>query len=377
MRAVLHIGAPKSGTSAIQRWLATAGADLAAAGVLYPDAGRVLPLRTEERHVGFRFAFADPDRPPDGLMPRHKLTGPAALRDHARRFVEAFDAEVRRAAPEVVAISDEALFIFADDGTIARARTFLRDRFDRVDVVVTLRHPVDYVRGVYSQRIKTGGLTGIDFARDHVFRHGIYLHRLARWKAAFGDDLAVHVLTGDARALMLRHLPPLPLPEVEGPPVNPSLTAFGAAVMLELNRRYQGRDRPRGIKTAFEGTMTGAPFRLRPGTVAAVWRKFDAEREALLDGYIAAGPDADAVRTLWRPAPATEPVPLPDPEEVRQVCDLLVHVTDEAAAREARLARGLKARLKEIAALRGEADAAGGRAERSGGGLLRRFLSRA
>ncbi|WP_172299837.1 hypothetical protein [Pseudoruegeria sp. HB172150] len=330
MRAVIHIGAPKTGTTSLQRSCVMNEAVLLANGVLFAKAGRVFESRTEQRHVGLRFAVKVPASPPDGMMERLGLTTADARSRYAEMFADQLDTEIGEAEPETVLLSDEALFLLGDRSTVEQLSQFLRERFSNILVVCFLRHPVDYVRGLCSQRIKSGDLTRIDLENDPYFANGLYQQRLDYWSAAFGrDEFKVRVADEDIISQFQAVTGITGLNDAEPQDLNKSLNAFGAECFLQLNQRYSKDTRPPIIRRAFEQSMTGKPFSLTATDEKWVWDRFKSEKEGIVRHHLDRDEDVRVVQETWVSSPVQTETSLIDQDIVRETADIISFLSDQ------------------------------------------------
>lgn len=166
-RLILHIGRHKTGTSAVQRYLADHRAAYAAEGIVVPDLGG------DER----------PDAEPADRAAHHRIaldcgTGPVA---EARRRAEAADGWRARLAAaaeggHTLVLSSEA---FQNCGDFAALRALCRDHY--VEVVCYLREYLDYALSAYAQEVKKVGLYAgfFEFERGFDPQLGRFV---ARWE---------------------------------------------------------------------------------------------------------------------------------------------------------------------------------------------------
>lgn len=336
MRLVLHIGTPKTGTSALQRFLAMREADLAARGVHYLDAGRGVGGKVQERQIGFRFAFEPPGRAATGMMAQVGLDSEVARAAYARDFIRDCDAElaaVGAAGAGICVISDEALFSFPRAATLEGLKAFVDARFAQVDILCFLKEPAAYLSGGYSQSIKMGGTEGFAAYLTRRLDSGIFLRPLDRWKAAFGRDrITLKVLEGDVVAQFAAFLD-RDLgwdPEKTGPArTNPSLSPTGLRLLREVNRicADEGRSRPGRLRAGFEKSATGAPWRCDPGTAAAIRARAWPELAGLLEGYDLSEGDRARLRG-WAPGPApasgAPDIDTAPPEDLREAARIIL-----------------------------------------------------
>lgn len=180
---VLHIGTGKTGTSAIQRFLADHRAELAAGGVLYPRA--MGPVR--HTHLGHS-AKLDEHLVGSLVWQRGGHTDPAAYRAHHR---EALAAELREARPERLLFSDEGLYALGPVA-LGRLRTLLDEVAVARTVLVYLRPQAEHLVSRYQQSVKVGETATLaEFAaRDHRDLYD-YARRLRMWEEAMAPARVV------------------------------------------------------------------------------------------------------------------------------------------------------------------------------------------
>jgi hypothetical protein len=136
---VLHVGLDKTGTTAIQRFMADNETLFREKEILYPLTGRY------------------------PTYPHHGLFAHISKRPSTGRYVEAattwqgllstLDAEIEQKHPSTVVMSSEIL----GQGVDMAALKDLRRRFDHVTVILYLRPQDDYLASVYTQMVKSSG----------------------------------------------------------------------------------------------------------------------------------------------------------------------------------------------------------------------------
>ncbi len=199
-RVLLHIGAPKSGTTSVQDRLHRNAAELAGHGVLVPRA----PADAGAASLAFRAAL--------------DLTGVRLGRGRAYadgwwpRLVEALAAH-----DGVSVVSDEA-FVRADDAAASRAVADLRATGARIEVVYTARDLGRQLVSSWLEGLKHGGTEPFAAYLATARAGGLKPMRaydlptvLGRWTAAAGDPARVHLVTvppeaGDRSLLWSRFL---------------------------------------------------------------------------------------------------------------------------------------------------------------------------
>ncbi|MCK0166252.1 hypothetical protein MWU52_01675 [Jannaschia sp. S6380] len=146
---ILHIGGPKTGSTALQDTFREAAPELLRShGILYPT--------IYKQHTPFWFAH----------MPQFQTNTIASRRDlvHVRRdggsFHEAVLRDYARLLDETpastVVFSAEAMMRVRDSEQVTRLAAFLRPRFDAIRVVGYVRPPIEWVSSMAQQLIKAG-----------------------------------------------------------------------------------------------------------------------------------------------------------------------------------------------------------------------------
>ncbi|MEO0919023.1 MAG: hypothetical protein AAFY31_18930, partial [Pseudomonadota bacterium] len=294
--AFIHIGMPKTGSTAIQSACDRARHDLSAAGYHYLGG---------DRNHGERLSLAFWDKPDAlhlaGLRWRD---GTAAL--VYRDEVQAKLAEEIDATPQNLVVSGEDLSNFRAT-EVERLRRFLAKRFDRVQVIGYLREPLSWAISAAQQATKWSG----DLL-DDLFdapRMPDYANRFGHWIAAFGADATdlrayggSDILTDFAAAIGL----PRPLPPA--PRLNESISNQTAILFSHANRIappfVDTRHNPlRSFDLTQVARVPGQAFTLPRETVEACFDTLAAERDwanTALGRAVFQDPGAPAVaRDAW------------------------------------------------------------------------------
>lgn len=145
MRAVVHIGAPKAGSSAIQDAIRANRAALAGQGIYayHPRRGPVA------RALSTRYERS-PVLPP---QVRRQLGETTEARDWSEACWQDLAETVRTERPAVTLLSSEHFFNLPRVGAFMRD---LREIFDEIDVILYIRDPVDQFCSVLGQQIRDG-----------------------------------------------------------------------------------------------------------------------------------------------------------------------------------------------------------------------------
>lgn len=171
---ILHIGYPKSGSSALQTTLLASRPHLRQRGFFYPDAPS-----------GLHNALTAQFHPlPDTLWPYVELTDPDERRTARRRDFAALERRLDRQERRTVILSSESLIALEDDG-VPRLRDWLARRADRVRIVCYVRHPVPYASSLVGERIKQGEALS---ELTELVPTGRLRQALPPWAAAFGRE---------------------------------------------------------------------------------------------------------------------------------------------------------------------------------------------
>ncbi|RKP46188.1 hypothetical protein [Pararobbsia silviterrae] len=174
MRWIVHIGAPKTGSTAIQRTLADNRSALLDHGLHYPD----VSLRGFGHHdLAFRLHGAYPD---------WASQQPLTLDDLQRRF----ENEVAGHAASTVVLSSENFYLFPAPKRLAALLDAAGRRFDeRVDILCYIRRQDDAHLSWYNQTVKAqgnGDTLDATMRRDRDIWD--YAERIKPWVAEFGTE---------------------------------------------------------------------------------------------------------------------------------------------------------------------------------------------
>jgi hypothetical protein len=171
-RIHIHIGAPKTGSTAIQRCLADHRVALAERGVRYPE----VSLRGWGHHdVAFLLGGGYPEWASPQPM------GLDALGEQLRGCVEPKD--------QVLVLSSEDFFLFPAPDALLRWLAHALGPLPPITIDVYLRPQFEALPSWYNQLVKAQGFGGT--FEDSVTRDGHlwdYSTMLAPWAEAFGED---------------------------------------------------------------------------------------------------------------------------------------------------------------------------------------------
>lgn len=238
-KLVLHIGMAKTGTSSIQDSLGNASASLQDAGVIYPP--------EQPFNHSYTFSVIFKTSPRDSIY--FKRLG--ALSDEE---VQAEIDRLKQGWTRLFESRPEGTFIVSAESLsgmtrteVEKVREFTSRFFDRVQVLVYVRHPTTAIRSQWEQNVKS-------LDRDLTPRELLALTKrrynynfLSSWISAFGSD-NITVRPFDRRAfrngeLIDDFLYSAGVADLADTPLSPresnqSLGREGAAFLMEFNKRY-------------------------------------------------------------------------------------------------------------------------------------------
>jgi hypothetical protein len=185
-RAILHIGAEKTGTTALQLAFRRDADRLAGFGVRYPDF--LVPA-----HGALVYAAADKEASVRDMAPHIGLM-PGETR-------AAFTARLHQRLAREVAAHPHATFVLSTEHAQSRldsvesvdqVRTFLADYFDEIDIAVYLRRWDRMALSYHATAARNGASAPFTFRRYVQTTLLDYPRLLDRWAQVFGDD-RIHV----------------------------------------------------------------------------------------------------------------------------------------------------------------------------------------
>lgn len=189
MKAIVHIGTPKTGTTTAQSWFAANRDFLAQHGVLYPSS------LGSTHHTRLSTLCRSAERPERGFTifgirspEEHKVFSDGVLSD--------FAAELRQ-GPQISSciISSEWLYNrLTERREREKLKQFLEDFFDDFEILVWLRPQVEYVLSFASTICRSGDVLNRKRLKRLISSDSIrYNERLLEWEDVF-DRGRIHVI---------------------------------------------------------------------------------------------------------------------------------------------------------------------------------------
>lgn len=246
MKLVLHIGMPKSGTSALQASLRTSAAGLRRHGLLYP-AGKGLP----RNHNLLVCGVADPAKLPRVFRQMYGDDRERMAHD-VEAFMQTIERQIAQARPDTLVLSGELLFRALEPDRMQALKAALA-RFSRdISVVVYVRSPAQFYVSQAQQVLKAS--SRISPPRPIEYR------RIIEAYAGIAGEVAViayeraGLVGADITRDFLHRLGRADGLETETPQqANQTLSAEG----MDILHRYRARNHPggRGVFTKDTGLL--------------------------------------------------------------------------------------------------------------------------
>lgn len=180
MKAYLHIGIGKTGTSTIQKFLHINRKALRKQGAWYPSS----PALASGRHIRLgAYALRDDlDTDPRKVLNLSLEDLPAFRSEFAGALADEI-AQIPEKTKTVI-FSDEGLCSLIHPEEIARIRDLLLPHFSSVDVIIYLRRQDMHSVSQHSQHLKAGRVGRKILRPSHLYDYAAYLDL---WAAVFGE----------------------------------------------------------------------------------------------------------------------------------------------------------------------------------------------
>ena len=306
MKAIIHIGTPKAGSTTIQTFLERNRAALSAQGFHHE---RLLTHNVAQLELGLAGIIRAGELV-TAPHKRHALRAQTAAEQHALTDrLEAMRRDGAQTWPEGtwIASSEQVHSWLSTRPRVAALHGFLSGIFSEVRYIVYYRPQEEFILSSYSERIRRGeSLTLEAHLRERMGRMD-YHRRAVMWAEVVGRaNLSVRLL--DRSALVNGDLlddfcaaAGIDRTGLETPPrMNPSLSAEEAALRLRLARRVSPRRADGSPNPLFVQALWGLRWFLpRPGTPL---RLTDTQRAQI---RAASAPANESLRAAFFPERAT------------------------------------------------------------------------
>lgn len=185
MRAILHIGMEKTGTTSLQAALAASRSVLEDAGFCYSRAAG------KQAHIALPL-FAARESAVIDLMAVEGLANSAALERYRVRFRRRLAIEVGRRPDTCFIFSSEHCHSrLVDDMCVQRLHGLLAPLFDHIEIIVYLRRQDRAATSFYSTYLRGGGTSADVIPPPIAADYFDYAAMLARWTTVFGNCVKV------------------------------------------------------------------------------------------------------------------------------------------------------------------------------------------
>lgn len=271
--AFIHIGVPKTGSTAIQATLDAERNQVQAQGFHYLSGDR-----NHSEALALAFWNRDDAQRLAGLR-WHDGVAAAA---HCEAVLENLTAEIDGTEKHLI-LSAEGLANFKAE-EVSRFHRFLNDRFDKLRVIAYLRDPFDWVHSAAQQATKWSG-DCLDDLFDHP-RLPLYTERLDPWLRIFGREntdlrpFRKNDIVGDFAQAVGLALPQAPASSR----LNAGVSCQAAALFSHCNILappfVEARHNPlRAFDIIKSGRLPGRPFALPRETIETHRDALNAERD--------------------------------------------------------------------------------------------------
>ena len=238
MHAIVHIGAPKAGSSAIQYAIGLNAEQIAAQGI-YPYRPSVGP---GDRALSTRFRPGQKNLPPDVRL---KLKDAQNAQEWSQRCWDELAETLRRDRPELTLISSEDLFGLPSPGEFIAA---LRELFDEITLIAYVRDPVAQFLSQANQQIR-GGVRFRDLKTPLDYRYYAwtnlegYLDAVGRGRIVVRNIDSANLRDGDVVTDFFEQVSAIAgrgiAPERMPPRANESLCAAATVWLMSVNETFE------------------------------------------------------------------------------------------------------------------------------------------
>lgn len=187
MKAVLHIGTPKSGTTTIQAFLAINAPALAAQGIRYQRYDPVLTSQLELALVGKVGSGRKLNAA--SKQAQIKARSQADQQAYVARYLDWLRARTAEWPEPVFLGSSEQLYaLLTHKSEVEALHRAFSAIFDEVRYIVYFRPQAEYLLSSYSERLKTGERISLDTHLDQRIDKVNYFQRAKMWAEVVGAD---------------------------------------------------------------------------------------------------------------------------------------------------------------------------------------------
>lgn len=269
MEIILHIGSPKTGSSALQQGLLANEHALSAQGIIHSTGGK--PDHKASALIAGIRDWQD--------LPRHMRhtyrKNPTAANIHYQQWLSNLKNKISDTGVRKVIISNEYLFALMPEVALAKLRQTLEELGGTVTIVAYLRKPSEFYLSSLQQRVRASAtLTQV--------KAPPYRKVLERYKAHIPGTIRVFAYDRSAwpNRDILRHFASQFIPEVgelssvDAHIVNESISIEGIKILMDYRKLFHSKQDDvftadtrilvRALKQADQEIPRGTPSCLRP-----------------------------------------------------------------------------------------------------------------
>ncbi|MEM6374179.1 MAG: hypothetical protein AAF727_15585 [Pseudomonadota bacterium] len=200
MKAVVHIGMPKTGSTTIQRWLTENEAALAKQGYALARHSMADPAQSgfHEVSIGLRTAAGMSLDPKKFMAQKTGITSYEDQQAYAQRYEAHLTALIAQSQAHTLVFSAGDISQIGRMGDpseataqVQAADRWLRQFFDDIRYILYLRRPEDWFTSAYVQRLKNGYALDFETYYENVRRFGDWSKLALAWREGVGPDRLV------------------------------------------------------------------------------------------------------------------------------------------------------------------------------------------
>tara|TARA_B110000483_G_scaffold137277_1_gene164136 strand:- start:4468 stop:6093 length:1626 start_codon:yes stop_codon:yes gene_type:complete len=187
LKAIVHIGTEKTGTTSIQRYLYQNRAKLKGAGFYFlQSAGK--------RNNQALPAYCLDENRPDDYFRNQRIQTLKQRQEFKRLFIKAFDSEIRglpRHVTTVIMSSEHFHSRIRTEAELDNLSELLTPYFDEIKIVCYLREQATTCKSYYSTHLKSGGTDSFSEFLGRCRPENVYFNyheMLANWERGFGFE---------------------------------------------------------------------------------------------------------------------------------------------------------------------------------------------